>query len=129
MKKTDLQKIRDALAYYSNNAESDALAILDRALAAPEQEPFAWATFDGEGSYDLRLYECNENYRDDYLKRNGDKYAGWVEPLYRHPAPSREWQGLTDEEIMLFFYRIQGPRQFARAIEAALRAKNSGEQA
>lgn len=59
---------------------------LRAALAAPEQEPFAWATFDGEGSYDLRLYECNENYRDDYLKRNGDKYAGWVEPLYRHPA-------------------------------------------
>lgn len=164
----------------------------------PEQEPFAWATFDGDGSYDLRLYECNENYRDDYLKRNGDKYAGWVEPLYRHPAlqsaqpvaqklrdellfeignywecaycegdsgisrgdqankilakitdliarltapPSHEWQDLsplemrdvlrncaasTFDKLAPNWYEV---RQFARAIEAALRAKNTGEQA
>ncbi len=43
---------------------------------------FAWATFDGEGSYDLRLYESNEDYKDEYIKRNGEKYASWVIPLY-----------------------------------------------
>lgn len=41
-------------------------------------EIFAWATFDGEGGYDLRLYAENENYRDEYIQRNGPKYAGWV---------------------------------------------------
>lgn len=41
-------------------------------------EIFAWATFDGEGGYDLRLYAENENYRDEFIQRNGPKYAGWV---------------------------------------------------
>jgi hypothetical protein len=47
--------------------------------------PFAWATFDGEGSYDLRLYECNESYRDEWLAANGPRYADWVIPLYEAP--------------------------------------------
>ena len=47
------------------------------------QPPFAWATFNGEGGYDLRLYEDNENYRERYIALNGDKYKGWVIPLYR----------------------------------------------
>jgi len=43
---------------------------------------FAWATFDGEGSYDLMLYEGNENYKEEYIKRNGEKYKDWVTELY-----------------------------------------------
>ena len=43
---------------------------------------FAWATFDGEGGYDLVLYDMNEDYKDDYIKRNGEKYKDWVVPLY-----------------------------------------------
>lgn len=96
-------------------------------------DPFAWATFDGEGSYDLRLYECNEDYRAEYIKRNGDKYSGWVIPLYTAPAPQREWQGLTKDEINncagAEIYPSTWAMAFARAIEAALRAKNTGEQA
>lgn len=47
------------------------------------KEIFAWATFDGEGSYDLRLYENNENYLVEWISRNGEKYKDWVVPLYR----------------------------------------------
>jgi len=43
---------------------------------------FAWAIFDGEGGYDLMLYENNESYRDDFIKSNGERYKGWVTPLY-----------------------------------------------
>ena len=43
---------------------------------------FAWATFDGEGGYDLRLYDMNEDYKDNYIKHNGEKYKDWVIPLY-----------------------------------------------
>ena len=43
---------------------------------------FAWATFDGEGGYDLMLYDMNEDYKDNYVERNGEKYKGWVVPLY-----------------------------------------------
>lgn len=43
---------------------------------------FAWATFNGEGSYDLILYEGNESYKEEYIKRNGEKYKDWVVELY-----------------------------------------------
>jgi hypothetical protein len=47
---------------------------------------FAWATFDGEGGYDLRLFENNEGYMADWLETNGARYARWVFPLYTSPA-------------------------------------------
>jgi len=53
--------------------------------AAPEQEPVAWRTFDGEGGYDYRTYDDNENYRDEWERRN-PSHKGWVEPLYLHPS-------------------------------------------
>jgi hypothetical protein len=56
---------------------------------AEKQEPVAWATFDGEGNYDFMSYEGNENYSDEYVKRNGKKYTNWVLPLYTAP-PKRE---------------------------------------
>lgn len=53
--------------------------------------------------------------------------------------PSREWQGLTDDDIIKAFNSLDrglngflktwGWLTFAKAIEAALRAKNTGEQA
>ena len=52
---------------------------------APVQEPVAWREFDGEGGYDYYTYEHNENLRDKYIERNGEKYASWVEPLYTTP--------------------------------------------
>ena len=61
------------------------------AKAAPEPvqgeavEPFAWAEFDGEGVYDLRLYENNEDFHQEYVERNGEKYSGWIMPLYTAP--------------------------------------------
>jgi hypothetical protein len=64
---------------------------------ASEQEPRAWETFDGEGGYELRQFAENETYRDDFINRNGEKYAAWVEPLYAHPAPAQ--QPLSDGQI------------------------------
>jgi hypothetical protein len=59
---------------------------------AERQEPVAWREFDGEGGYDYRTYDDNENFRDEYIKRNGQRYASWVEPLYTAP-PQQEKQG------------------------------------
>lgn len=56
-----------------------------------KQEPAAWRTFDGEGGYDYRSYEDNENYKLGWDARNPN-HIGWVEPLYAlpgaQPAPS-----------------------------------------
>ncbi len=88
---------------------------------AERQEPVAWREFDGEGGYDYRTYDDNENFRDEYIKRNGQRYASWVEPLYAAP-PQR--QPLTDNSIAAIATEINGSChyddiQLARAIERA----------
>lgn len=125
-------------------------------LAQPEPEPVAWRTFDGEGGYEYRDYELNEDYGAEWLKRNPN-HKGWVELLYADPTPCqtcealartvmmdqtshdippqhKEWQGLTDEEIKLFWSQSLADTEgetylplteFARAIEAKLKEKNT----
>ena len=98
---------------------------LKSALAEPVQAPVAWRTFDGEGGYDYRAYEDNEDYAKQWNARN-QRHVGWVEPLYLAPPQRRP---LTDEEIDQRYYvstgqmlREQDKRLaflFARAIERA----------
>lgn len=71
--------------------DAQAIAHADAIIAAlREQEPFAWAKFDGEGSYELRLFEENATFREDFIACNGDKYAAWIQPLYALPIPPVE---------------------------------------
>lgn len=82
----------------------------------PQPEPAAWRA---EASYWTRYESIPVEWR---------KYAV---PLYTHP-PRREWVGLTDEEINTlgkrmfgFTYDAGADGAFARAIEAALKARNA----
>ena len=89
--------------------------------AQPEQEPVAWRTFDGEGGYEYRAYEMNEQYAQEWEQRN-PKHKDWVKPLYTSPPPQRK--PLTDKEIndIAKNYALTNPTtplHFARAIEAA----------
>ncbi len=98
----------------------EAITALKAALEQPEQaEPVAWRTFDGEGGYDYRTYDDNENYRDEWDRRNPN-HKGWVEPLYTHP-PRRE--PLSDEELDRLWREPMSAdwehREYGRAIEAA----------
>jgi len=93
-------------AYYSDCFDADpivkqideAVAAIKEALAQPEQKPVAWRTFDGEGGYDYCSYEDNENYADDWNKRNPN-HKGWVEPLYTLPPQRTDQEHYTLEEI------------------------------
>jgi len=89
----------------------------------PEQEPVAWRTFDGEGGYDYRSYEDNENYADNWDKRN-PKHKGWVDPLYTHP-PQRTWVGLTTEDWYEFAKAQLSWEELLIAAEAKLKEKNT----
>lgn len=93
------------------------------------QEPVAWRTFDGEGGYDYRSYEMNENYDKEWAERNPN-HAHWVEPLYT--APQKQWVGLTDDAVFELadtnLYdggKNYGVLAFAKAIEQALKDKNA----
>ena len=96
-------------------------------LSKPEQEPVAWRTFDGEGGYDYRDYDMNENYAEKWDKQN-PKHKGWVEPLYTSPQPNKPWAGLSTDEIYGMYNEPRSDAEmveFARAIEAKLREKNT----
>lgn len=71
------EEIREARAALAEHEAEKAQAV--------DEQPFAWATCDGEGSYDLRLFVDNEDYKDELIKRN-PRYASWVIPLYERPA-------------------------------------------
>jgi hypothetical protein len=84
--------------------------------AQEEQEPVAW--YDGRkfyGSQEAASLDC------------ADMAA--LMPLYTHP-PRREWQSLTEEEIVKFADEVSGEEHsvedFARAIEQALKERNNG---
>ena len=132
----------------------DAITSLRQAIEqAEKQEPVAWRTFDGEGGYDYRTYDMNEDYAKEWNERNPN-HKGWVEPLYKDPTPcptcealartvmmdqtahdlyttpqpKREWVGLTQEDIDTAFDDTQeggGFNEFAREIEQTLRRKNT----
>jgi hypothetical protein len=61
----------------------------------------AWREFDGEGGYTYFAYQDNETWRDEYIERNGEKYANWVEPLYTASSTSH-LHLLSDE----FIYKV-----------------------
>jgi alkanesulfonate monooxygenase SsuD/methylene tetrahydromethanopterin reductase-like flavin-dependent oxidoreductase (luciferase family) len=80
---------------------------------AQTQEPVAWFSPSGN------LYKTRF-----HATANGEQV---VTPLYTSP-PQRTWVGLTDEEIAKEFYKFEAAGawyQFARAIEAKLKEKNT----
>ena len=105
----------DALHNIDQSNNYDAIEALRQALAQPEQEPLVWMNKYGHVSS-----EQTEEYN---------------APLYTAP-PKREWQGLTDEERVLFFTKSKNKfwdwddgvdiEAFIRAIEAKLKEKNGG---
>ena len=129
MNKEQLQQVRDALAYYghasvSRHATTEALRIIDAELAKPEPEHAATITRFPAGDYvmvkaklTLPAYELPD---------------GTL--LYTAPVatPQRKWQGLTKDEInncaSAEIYPSTWAMAFARAIETALKAKNTKEQ-
>jgi hypothetical protein len=101
-----LNDVRYRIEFGQMNLSDDtdaAIEILRARLAQPEPEPVAWMH---------------------------DQKVGFNVPLYTAP-PQREWQGLTDEEILEEYRQSYGDDgnltdvYFARAIEAKLKEKNT----
>ena len=102
-----------------------AIQACKEALEQPAQEPVAW--YWDNNHRDKIPYVCVER-----GNPKMDDIFGTPIPLYTHPAPS--WQGLSDDEIGVLFDSVMANDtesteffgiDFARAIEAKLKEKNS----
>ncbi len=99
----EAQQVLDALECMNEGAFNAEIKLLRARLSAPEPEPVAWMQNDME-----------------HFSLWPDEWH--VVPLYTAP-PQREWQSLTDEEL-LACYSNRG-NVFYRAIEAKLKEKNT----
>jgi hypothetical protein len=164
----EAQQVLDALGYWDNGVDEHAIHLcvtaietLRARLSAPEPEPVAWR-FD-QAKYrenDLRgrqwafnVFSQSKPYMDEMVRN--------VTPLYKDPTPcqtcealartvmmdqtshdtappQREWQGLTDEEILAddvlrYHFGLNGGagpvskkgKAVIAAIEAKLKEKNT----
>lgn len=83
---------------------------LRQALAQPEQKPVAWINYNAATGEETINRECHSELAST--------------PLYRAP-PKREWVGLTHEERFLNDCRSPEEIEYAIAIEAKLKDKNT----
>ena len=95
---------------------SEAIAVVEKALAQSKQKPVAW-----------KLPDKNVVFWED--TKEVDKYHGFEPTIPLFPHPQRTWVGLTNNDLQPIAeeYRIlfgSWVHDFARAIEAKLKEKN-----
>lgn len=147
-----LEETRNALAWFYDSYPQDVtkkgnellphvetvLAAIREALAehpAQQQEPVAWQILNGVCHAGIRSTEDLAKEAAAGMQKThdlgGSLAAFHVRPLYTSPPASKPWVGLTDEEVEdLYFdgFSMSELKQFARAIEAKLREKNTPQQ-
>ena len=118
----ELRRLHDLLG--KSNAlcriRAERIKELERKLAEQpaQQEPVAWRT-----KVMLKTTGYMWNYTEAKVKGPDGKDLVDYEPLYT--SPQRTQVGLTDEEIEVIAARTLFPVDFARAIEAKLKEKNT----
>lgn len=123
----EAQQVLDCLAFSSINLADEMTKTLRTRLAQPEPEPVAWL-YRGDGMVQV-LIKRNDHF---FSLDEGENFIKG-EPLYTAP-PQREWQGLTDDEIIdtannAPFETMVSAEDYiyviSRAIEAKLKEKNA----
>jgi hypothetical protein len=121
-----LEALGGELPGWRTPAQERAITALKAALEQPVQEPVATVAMD--------VSRAHISWDGKYLGQRPDmKIAMLLKDLpvgtllYAHP-PRREWRGLTEEEIYPLYSEPSSDAEmveFARAIEAALKEKNT----
>ena len=122
--------IREALAdsALKRMAETERELGLDYMQPAQQQEPVAWMwrckPYCNWPEWSVSLKRPADSGRDGHKRTEGYEDV----PLYTFPPASKPWVGLTQQDIDIAFDDTQeggGFNEFARAIEAKLKEKNT----
>ena len=133
-----MQQALDALlrVWHSerNTKHSEAIEAIRARLTQPEPEPVAWMYDWYDETEDIDGVPIGGIVHDWISKDYDEAHSPTmgchnIRPLYT-AQPQREWQGLTDEEIIKLQHLIDwtahwSTQKFARAIEAKLKEKNA----
>ena len=113
-------KMNSAFADEAYQACKDALEQPTAEQSSLVQEPSAWLYYHNRMVEPLVL-----EFEEPDTTKQFESDVTWKKPLYTTP-PSREWVGLSDDEVLRTLVLIQdfSNYKFARAIEAKLREKN-----
>jgi len=115
-----VRKMIDALYENGDPVSVEAAELLER-MTRQQQDPAAWVETREDGSIYYGV-ETDTVISDD---------PSWLErpmPVYTSPPASKPWVGLTQQDINIAFDDTQeggGFDEFARALEAKLREKNT----
>jgi len=101
------------------NRYDTAIEILRARLSAPEPEPYGYIA---RRNWKMPVFIEADNVEATGLPYDNADY----EPVFKAPPQRKEWQGLTDEEIMDLCAAqwASHPIDVARIIEAKLKEKN-----
>ena len=113
------------------NARTSEALCPEQVRTQPEQEPVAWRIRRIDPVSDWTLIYQRSTTGENFFNME-------IQPLYTHPSSqrsenlkSREWRGLTEEEIDALIWHPNGKTlntnvEYARAIEAKLKERNNG---
>jgi hypothetical protein len=128
-----------------NKQHAAAIETLRARLAQPEPEPVAWFSKRPDNTLAIKivgkptegdwepLYTAPPQAEPEpqgviakWIKTNTEHRGWYICPKCSHQTPrfKDEWQGLTDEEVMLLVKTWHGSLTLASAIEAKLKEKN-----
>ena len=141
MTQDDLKLVLDALKWCHGGepcGTAQAIAVVEKALAQPKQEPVAWADIQKEAQQIVESKFLWKKFIDGTPLSND--IACWMADFAQQytASPQRTWAGLTDDEMEATFLECGGKwngdfwkiedadfHPFLRTIEAKLKEKNT----
>lgn len=119
---TQTQKsIQDAIDFLDGSYEAHKVRkALQEALAQTTQEPDAYLSLDKKAviTRNMRIRRTEE-------EMDGKVIKDFPTALYTHPAPTKQWVGLSDDEMKSFIDVWGITKMSIQDLEASLKEKNS----
>ena len=120
MTQDELKLVLEALKWCHGGepcGTAEAIAVVEKALAQPEQEPVAWVSED----------VCKGQYIDGRPRKIWWECEKGVGTAFYTTSPQRTWVDLTDDEMLMIYGQQHEGKKYSlgRMVQQALKEKNT----